>query len=93
MGRQNRLFQLGPKPGVMATIRSAALAVQTVEIVYVDSSGQSSLREVEPYEFRGDKLWAFCLESNGIRQFTISKILDAKLTGRIFAPRWPIKIV
>jgi len=82
----------GVSPIILDTITKCARASQTVIIAYADTKGVITAREVEPYEFKEDKLWAYCLVRQGVRQFTFGSIVSAMPTGRVFTPRWPIQI-
>lgn len=58
---------------------------RTVHIEYIDSKGERKNRHVEPYEIRGDTLFAFCRADGHIKQFKISRIQKAT-PGEIFKP-------
>jgi len=70
----------------------AAQAERTVRITYTDVKGDTSVRNVEPYEIRGNKLWAYCRKKKGIRQFDMNKIEKAKQTQYVYLPKWDIKM-
>lgn len=77
----------------LQTIKEAAQHQQTVRIHYTDSAGKASERTVEPYEIKGDALYAHCLSGNGIRAFKLNGISSAVHTHERFEPRFDIKIV
>lgn len=79
-------------PNTLAVIRDSAYNLVVLKIHYVDSIGKLSVREVEPYEIKDNKLWAFCLEKQSIRQFSLTGITDARKTSQPFTPRFPILI-
>lgn len=70
----------------------AADAGKTVRITYTDAKGDTSTRNVEPYEIRGTKLWAYCRKKKGIRQFDMNKIEKAKQTSYMYIPKWDVKM-
>jgi predicted DNA-binding transcriptional regulator YafY len=80
------------KVKILSTIKSAAQNKHTVILQYSDAKNKLSSREVEPYEFNGNKLWAHCLLRDNIRQFDISRIKSAEETENTFEPRRDIKI-
>lgn len=61
---------------------------QIISISYVDKKGNRSERKVEPYEIKGGKLYAYCLEKNSIRAFIITAISSPVATGEKFTPRF-----
>ena len=67
-------------------------ANRVVEIAYTDSKGFPTIREIEPYELRGNDLYGYCLSRNSIRRFDINKITNVRATGRSFSPKWPIQL-
>lgn len=73
-------------------IRQAAKGGKVMRIGYIDQKAEYSIRNVEPYEIRDGKLWAYCRKKKGIRQFSIDQIQSAKLTKYPYLPKWPVKI-
>lgn len=63
-----------------------------VELSYFDKKYDQTLRHVEPYEFKGDGVYAFCHLRQGIRLFKIEQMENVRLTSEPFVPRWPIKV-
>lgn len=61
---------------------------EILDIVYIDKKGVRSSRTVEPYEIKGGKLYAYCLNKDSIRAFIITSINSVKPTGNIFTPRF-----
>lgn len=59
-----------------------------IEISYVDKEGNSSIRSVEPYEIKNNKLYAYCLQRKATRAFLVSNIRSVKVIDKHFAPRW-----
>lgn len=76
---------------VVDTITMAGRNRKTVTITYVDSKGQTTVRETEPYEIKDDAYYGYCHIRNSIRKFLISNITDAKINDRSFQPRWEVK--
>lgn len=58
------------------------------EIMYKDSKGSVSTREVEPYEIKDGSMYAYCLSKNALRKFKLSNILLVKTRGEKFIPRY-----
>lgn len=75
-----------------SVIESAARNGRTVRLTYTDKKGEQSVRNVEPYEFRDNKLWAYCRKKKGIRQFDLNRIEKAKETHYVYMPKWDVKI-
>lgn len=73
-------------------IRQAAKDGKALRISYIDRNAEYSIRNVEPYEIRNGKLWAYCRKKKGIRQFDISGIQSAKITRYPYLPKWPVKL-
>lgn len=84
--------QSSGSPIVMKAIQAGARGLHTVMIQYTDSHGTSTIRETEPYELKDGKYWAYDLDKQEIRQFTLGQIADAQVTVRTYRPRWPVKI-
>lgn len=70
----------------------AGMDSKTVNITYVDKSGNVSTREVEPYEVRGESFFGYCLNKNGIRRFDFDSIRSAEITNNKFIPKWAVKM-
>lgn len=75
------------------TLQKAMLqpAPRTVYFTYTDTKGVMSQRHVEPYEIKGDTLFAWCLTRDALRRFLITEIQDITL-GAPFAPRQKIVV-
>jgi len=86
-------IQTGGNKSVMGAIMNGAHNHKIVTIMYLDSKGNTSSRDTEPYEIKDGMYWAYCLMNNGIRQFKLSQIMQASVTSHVFTPRFPIKIV
>lgn len=80
------------KQEAKALAKSSAKDSKVLRITYLDSKNQPSIRNVEPYEIRGDQLWAYCRKKKGIRQFNLNKIQKAKVTHYTYFPKWPVKM-
>jgi predicted DNA-binding transcriptional regulator YafY len=78
--------------GVMQVIQSGASKQKKIRFNYVDDKGKFSARTVEPYEIKGNLLYAFCDKGQGIRGFKLAAISSASLSEESFEPRFPIKI-
>lgn len=79
-------------PEFLNTIINSASTLNTVMLSYIDKEGVITEREVEPYEMKDGKLWAYCMVKQSIRQFDFGNIVNAVGTTRNFNPRWPVKI-
>lgn len=77
---------------VKDTIAHAAKEKRVVRLEYRDLKGNVSVRNVEPYEFRGNRVYAYCRKRKSIRQFDFSRIQQAKITRYAFLPKYPIRI-
>ena len=82
---------LGPEPGPLAMLRSAAAEGSVVAIDYVAiSTGAATTREIEPWAvFAAMGNWyvsAHCRLAGGERLFRIDRIRQAMLTGAHFTP-------
>ena len=60
----------------------------TVIIEYVDAKGQRTVREIEPYEFKNDGVYGYCLDKQGIRLFKLANIVGVDSTGNKFIKRY-----
>ena len=63
----------------------------TLRFTYEDSKGEVTQRHVEPYEIKGDRLFAHCLDRDSIRQFKIEK-MEGVIHGEKFRPRHAIVV-
>ena len=80
-------------PGdVYFCIEKAARQKTLLQISYTDAEGNSTIRIVEPYEIRGDSLFAFCHARNEIRRFKMYNISGAVVLRQKFNPQWEILI-
>jgi predicted DNA-binding transcriptional regulator YafY len=77
---------------IIQTIREGGRTLTTVEIQYIDSKRQTTIRETEPYEIKEGKYWGYCYVRGKIRQFKLENIISASLTGRKYSPRFPVKL-
>jgi predicted DNA-binding transcriptional regulator YafY len=83
--------------GILETIKQAARERKILRIFYVDKSGESrDWREVEPYSLSKDDgergLFAWDIAKNGIRRFSLDRILQAEIINQEYSPRYPIEI-
>lgn len=46
---------------------------------------------VEPYSYRGDKLFAYDSDNKSIKAFNLLRIADAKVHSNTYEPRWPVE--
>lgn len=76
----------------LKTIRKAAENKKVLRVSYTDRKDDDSIRNIEPYEMRGDHLFAYCRKRKGIRRFDINKIGSLKETQYTFMPKYPIKM-
>lgn len=77
---------------IIQTIREGGRTLTTVEIQYIDSKRQMSIRETEPYEIKEGKYWGYCYVREEIRQFKLENIISASLTSRKYSPRFPVRL-
>ena len=77
---------------VMNKIKEAADTNTILLITYADASNQPSIRTVEPYEIKGDTLFAYCRVKEGIRAFKLNRIQSAELHLGQYEPRFPVLI-
>ena len=73
---------------MMNSILQAINTHRIIKIGYIDKKGARSLRLVEPYEIKNNKLYAYCLEKRATRAFIISNINSVEVTDKNFTPRW-----
>lgn len=73
-------------------IIESATSRNLLKIRYRDKSNQLSIRDVEPYEFKNGKLFAYDIDKGGIRAFTTNNIEAALQTDAPYEPRFPVKI-
>jgi len=78
------------------TIRKSLQHAKVLNFNYMDRNGQKSARNVEPYKLIRQSdgaiiLYAYCLESSGIRTFKINRIRKIKQLSYVFEPRWPLE--
>lgn len=72
-------------------IRKAGRDRRVLRIRYTDKQGRPSERNVEPYEIRGERLWAYCRKRKSIRQFDMNKIENPRVTRHTFFPKYPVR--
>lgn len=72
-------------------IREAGRERRVLRVRYTDKQGRPSERNIEPYEIRGERLWAYCRKRKGIRQFDMNKIENPRVTRHTFFPKYPVK--
>lgn len=82
---------LGPEPGPVALLRSAAGAGAVVHIEYVSiASGETTARDIEPWRvFAALGNWyvtGYCRLAGGERIFRVDRIRTAAITGDRFDP-------
>lgn len=72
-------------------LKTAVIQHKETEIVYVDTNGEKSKRIIQPLKLSyKSKEWymkAFCLTKQDFRMFKLNRILEAKLSERIFIPK------
>lgn len=83
---------------ILDTIKQAGLTKTVLRIMYTEKDGlNEGWRHVEPYSFRGEgesgALFAWDIEKDGIRRFTLERIDNAELTAKTFMPRYPVEII
>lgn len=77
-------------------VRESMLQKKVVEFSYISSKGKKSARRVEPYKLTTDKkgnlvLYAYCLDGEGIRRFTLGSISKLTLSEDEYEPRWNLE--
>jgi|SRR3989344_3441958 len=83
---------------ILDTIKQAGRSQTILRIIYTEKDGTSEgWRYVEPYSFRGEgeseALFAWDVNKDGIRRFTLSRIEQAELTPGSFVSRYPVEII
>ncbi len=83
---------------ILDIIKQAGRTQTILRIIYTEKDGTSEgWRYVEPYSFRGngenEALFAWDVNKEGIRRFTLSRINQAETTLDHFSPRYPIEII
>lgn len=76
----------------MDKIKNSANNKNMVFIKYKDKKGDITTRYVEPYEIKGNDLWAYDPVKDSIRRFKVKNIKSVKTTNKIYEPRWEIKM-
>lgn len=82
----------------IGTIKTAAAQHSVLRVLYQEKDGTvEGWRRVEPYSFSKDDgelgLFAWDIEKNGIRRFTLDRIIEVEITDEKFIPRFEIKIL
>ena len=79
-------------PGQLGKIEEAGHKRRNIRITYTDSKGDITIRTVEPYEVKDNKLYAYCTVRQGIRAFKLERIQSVEITEQTFEPRFPVKL-
>lgn len=82
---------------IIDTIKQSAQGRSILKIIYREKDGSSDgWRYVEPYSFSHDDsehdLFAWDINKEGIRRFSLERIEVAELTDRAYTPRYTIEI-
>jgi predicted DNA-binding transcriptional regulator YafY len=77
---------------IRSVIDQAAKDNRVLRIKYTNKKDETQFRNVEPYEYKGDHVLAYCRKKKNIRRFDMKKIESAKLTNYSYFPKWPVKI-
>jgi len=82
---------------ILETIKQSARTRRILRIIYIEKDGTSEgWRYIEPYSFSKDEeergLFAWDISKNGIRRFSLNRIIQAEITDQNYAPRYPIEI-
>jgi predicted DNA-binding transcriptional regulator YafY len=77
---------------IRAAIDQSAKENRVLRIKYTNQKDETQFRNVEPYEYKGDHLFAYCRKKKNVRRFDLKKIESAKLTSYTYFPKWPVKI-
>ena len=79
------------RTGQFAMIKDAILNLRIIEFNYMSSSGEKSIRRVEPvkliFKVNAWYLQAFCLTRNTYRTFKITRMSDVLMTSESFSER------
>ena len=83
----------GPDTRRFDTIRNAILGKRILEILYCNTSGETTRRRIKPFKliFK-DKNWylqAWCIRAEDYRLFKLSRIMELSLTGESFTETFP----
>ena len=76
---------------LFTVIKDAILSQRVIEFIYISSSGEKSLRRVEPikliFKVNAWYLHAFCLNRNAMRSFKVVRMSDVLMTEVTFCER------
>lgn len=76
---------------IVSTIEKAGREKRVLNITYRDSKGEITTRDTEPYEIKDGAYWGYSVDKGQIRRFSLQNILSAKITERLYSPRWEVK--
>ena len=87
------------KQEIINNITDGAQNLNILSIEYFEKDGTNEgFRSVEPYSIRDlgtekEAFFGYDIEKNGIRRFTVSRILKVKITNQKFIPRnsWEVE--
>ncbi|PIZ96192.1 MAG: hypothetical protein COX80_01880 [Candidatus Magasanikbacteria bacterium CG_4_10_14_0_2_um_filter_33_14] len=82
---------------LLDTIKQSAQDRKILKISYLEKDGSNDgWRYVEPYSFSTDHgedgLFAWDVEKDGIRRFSIERISSAEITDQDYTPRYTVEI-
>lgn len=84
-------------PFILEIIKQSAREKRILRIYYIDKdSSNVDWRYVEPYSFTSDDgekgLFAWDIDKNGIRRFSLDRISKAEIIDDYYSPRYKINI-
>jgi len=74
---------------IIAIFNEALDETKLLKIVYKDSEGKLSTREIEPMELKttGGDMMAWCTTKDAVRRFKLANIQAIEKTDKIFIPK------
>lgn len=75
---------------IVETITAGGRLLETVEIIYRDSTGRPVTTETEPYEIRAGFYICWCYLRKRKVSILLNKVIDAVLTGKPYTPRFEV---
>jgi predicted DNA-binding transcriptional regulator YafY len=81
----------------MAVIVDCARRLVRAVLTYVDTKGEMTTREIEPYSLRTSssgavRLMAMDVAKQQMRGFLLTQIISAQPTQHQWAPQWPVEL-
>jgi predicted DNA-binding transcriptional regulator YafY len=84
-------IDFGGSADAVSVITQCGKNIKVVNITYIDSKGEVTTRDTEPYEFKNGMYYGYDINKKGIRAFKLDNILQARPTNRSYKPQWEVK--